>query len=220
VTTTKRYWHFAANMLGGFLNSTVELWIAAWLLTASGVSLFSSAQRLSVLLAIPLVSLGVVFSPVVARLIDKDDARLERLLRTAATLAAAITAVLWVPMLVAPAWLLGLIYGDFFSEAAPILMLLTLGSVANVLTGLCGTALTMSRHERVVSIVQWVAVVLRVGLGCVAALQFGSVGLGASAAIVTSGMYLALWLITRRRMGISTQLTLRPSLKLLRQTSG
>jgi O-antigen/teichoic acid export membrane protein len=218
--TTRKYWHFAANLLGGYLNSTIELWIAAWLLTASGVSLFSAAQRLSVLLALPLVSLGVVFSPVVARLVHDDSARLERLLRTAATLAAVVTAVLWVPMLLAPEWLLIAIYGDLFGDAAPILILLTAGSIVNVLSGLCGTALSMSQHERLVSIVQWGAVVLRVGAGVLAASQFGATGLGASAAIVTSGLYVAMWLLVRRRMGIYTHLTLRPSLRLLRQTSG
>jgi O-antigen/teichoic acid export membrane protein len=161
-----------------------------------------------------------VFSTVVARQVKEDRARLERLLRTAATLSAAVTAILWVPMLLAPEWLLALVYGDLFADAAPILVLLTAGSIVNVLSGLCGTALSMSHHERLVSIVQWGAVVLRVAAGCLAASQFGAVGLGASAAIVTSGLYVVMWLLVRRRMGIYTHLTFRPSLRLLRQTSG
>ncbi len=107
VSAVRRYWRFASNLLGGYLNSTVEIWLAALVLTAGQLSLFSAAQRLSVLLAVPLISLGVVFSPVVSRLVDSDDQRLERLLRTGATLALGITAVVWVPMLVAPGWLLG-----------------------------------------------------------------------------------------------------------------
>jgi len=220
VAVVRRYWRFASNLLGGYLNSTVELWIAGLLLTGTTLSHFSAAQRLSVLLAVPLTSLGVVFSPVVSRLIGHDDRRLERLLRTGATLAVGTTAIVWIPMLVAPGWLLGTVFGSGFAAAAPILVLLTLGSFANVLSGMCGTALTMSRHESVVAIVQWVAVALRVGLGVVAMLAFGAVGLGASAALVTAGLYAALWIATRRRMGLWTHPTLRPSLRLLRSTKG
>lgn len=219
-SAVRRYWRFASNLLGGYLNSTVEIWLAALVLSAGQLSLFSAAQRLSVLLAVPLVSLGVVFSPVVSRLVDNDDGRLERLLRTGATLAICLTAAVWIPMLVAPGWLLGVVYGGDFSDAAPILVLLTIGSFVNVWSGMCGTALTMSRHESVVATVQWVAVLLRVVVGSAAATTLGVTGLGASAAVITAGLYLCLWLMTRRRMQMWTHPTLRPSLRLLRQTSG
>ena len=184
------------------------------------MSQFSAAQRLSVLLAVPLVSLGVVFSPVVSRLVDHDDGRLERLLRTGATAAIGVTAVVWVPMLLAPGWLLGAVYGEAFASAAPILVLLTLGSFANVWSGMCGTALTMSRHESIVATMQWGAVGLRIVVGLASAMIFGVVGLGASAASITAMLYLFLWVMTRRRMGLWTHPTLRPSLRLLRQTAG
>lgn len=193
VSAVRRYWHFANNLLGGFLSSTVEIWLAAVILTAADLSLFSGAHRLSILLAIPLVSLGVVFSPVVSRLEGGDRARLERLLRTGATMATITTAAVWVPMLVAPGPILGLVYGDGFAAGAPILLLLTVGGLAYVVSGMAGTALTMSRHEQVVATVQWVAVVLRVGLGRAAGLAFGAVGLAVSAALVTTLLYVALW---------------------------
>ncbi len=220
VGTVRRYWRFASNLLSGYLNSTVEIWLAAFVLSASQLSLFSAAQRLSILLAVPLVSLGVVYSPVVSRLVGNDNARLERLLRTGATMAVCITAVVWLPMMVAPGWLLGVIYGSGFAAAAPLLVLLTLGSFANVWSGLCGTALTMSEHESVVATVQWVAVLLRIVVGAVAATVFGVTGLGASAAAITAGLYISLWFFTRRRMNMWTHPTSRPSLRLLRQTSG
>lgn len=220
VSAVRRYWRFASNLLGGYLNSTVEIWLAALVLTAGQLSLFSAAQRLSVLLVVPLVSLGVVFSPVVSRLVGSDNDRLERLLRTGATMAVCITAVVWLPMLLAPGWLLDVIYGTGFAAAAPVLVLLTLGSFANVWSGLCGTALTMSEHESVVATVQWVAVLLRIVGGTVAATLFGVAGLGASAATITAGLYISLWFLTRRRMNMWTHPTSRPSLRLLRHTSG
>lgn len=220
VAVVRRHGHFALNLLGGFLNSSVEIWLAGLLLATADVSLYSSAQRLSVLLAVPLISIGVVFSPVVARLFGHDDSRLESLLRTGATAAAIVTAVVWIPLLVFPGPILAAVYGKDFADAAPILTLLTLGSIVNVLTGLCGTALTMSHHERLMTTVQWVAVVCRVTLGVALAARFGALGLGASAAVVTAGFYVTLWVLARRRMGLRTHLTLHPNLQLMRDTSG
>lgn len=214
-----RYWRFASNLLGGYLNSTIELFIAGVVLTSLDVSLFSGAQRLAVLLSVPLTSLGVVFAPVVSRLYGHEDAKLEKLLRTGATFAAAITAVVWIPMLVAPGTVLSVL-GPAFAAAAPLLVLLTLGNISNVLSGMCATALTMSRHEGVVATLLWVAVGVRLALGLALGLAFGAPGLAASAAAVTAALYLSLWLLTRRRMGLWTHLTLRPSLRLMRQTSG
>ena len=219
-TATRRNWRFASNLLGGYLNSVVEIWIAALVLTAAGASLFSAAQRLSVLLVVPLVSLGVVFSPVVSRLFGSDDRRLEALLRTGATLAAAVTAVVWLPMLLLPEPLLVAVYGPEFAPAAPALVLLTIGGLANVLSGLSGTALMMSRHEDVVWVVQWAAVAVRVPAGVVTAMLFGPEWLALSAAVVTAGLYFTLWLLALRRAGLRTHLTLRPRLRLLRETSG
>jgi len=215
-----RHWRFASNLLGGYLNGTVEIWLAALILTSLDASLFSAAQRLSVLLAIPLVSLGVVFSPVVSRLVDNDNARLEKLLRTGATMATVVTAVLWIPMLILPETVLSTVFGEGFADAAPILALLTVGSMSHVLSGMSGTALTMSRHESVVATIQWIVLAVRVLAGVLAALAFGAVGLGASAAAVTVCLYLTLWIVARRRMRMWTHPTLRPRIRLLRQTSG
>jgi O-antigen/teichoic acid export membrane protein len=216
-----RDWRFASNQFAGYLNSVLELWLAGILLCAIDTSQFSAAQRLSMLLVIPLISLQAVFAPVVSRFVANDDYQtLERLLRTGATMAAVLTAVAWLPILIAPSALLDLVFGAGFSAAAPVLILLTLGNLANVLTGLAGTALMMSRHESIVVRAQWMAVLARVVSGTLCALQFGATGLGASAAGVTAAMMIWLWLAARRRMGVWTHLTPRPSLRLMRETAG
>ncbi len=216
----KRNRHFASNMLGGSLNSNLEIWIAGLLLTGMDASLFSAAQRLSLALSISIMSMGVVFSPVVSRLFDRDNVRLERLLRTGATVAAGLTAALWIPMLIAPTPLLRAVYGDSFTAAAPLLVILTLGGVSNVLTGMCAVTLTMSRHEAIVANVQWAAVLARVCLGVLLALQWGTTGLAISAAAVSAGLSVTFWYLTHRRMKMWTHLTLRPDIKLMRQTPG
>jgi O-antigen/teichoic acid export membrane protein len=217
----RRDWRFATNQVAAYLNATVEIWIAGLVLSALDTSLYSAAQRLALLLAVPLTSIQVVFAPVCARMLASGEIeKLQRLLRTGATLAAIVTAVAWVPMLVAPGPLLDIVYGAGFDGAATVLFLLTVGSMANVLSGLCGTALTMSHHEGAVAAVQVVACLIRIGVGITAAVVWGLDGLGVAAAVVTVAMYFALWRLARVRLGLRTELTLRPRLGLVRRTLG
>ncbi|MBA3266165.1 MAG: lipopolysaccharide biosynthesis protein [Nocardioidaceae bacterium] len=218
--TTTHNWRFASNQVGAYLNSTVELWLAGLVLSSAEVSSFGAALRLTVILGITATSLQVVFAPVVARLLGRDDRRLEALLRTGATLAAAGTALILIPMIVMPGPLLQWVYGSGFGTAAPLLLLLAIGNVANVLSGMCGTVLTMSRQEGLAATIQWVAVAIRLVAGLLAATAFGAVGLAVSAAVVTTAVGITLWAVTYRRTGLWTHLTLRPRLRLLRETAG
>ncbi|HYJ66469.1 MAG TPA: lipopolysaccharide biosynthesis protein [Nocardioidaceae bacterium] len=215
----RRDWRFATNQVAAYLNATVEIWIAGVLLSSLDTSMFSAAQRLALLLAVPLTSIQIVFAPVCARMLASGDMqKLERLLRTGGTLAAVVTAVAWVPMLTVPGPLLDVVYGAGFTGGATVLFALTVGSMANVASGLCGTALTMSHHEGSVAAVQVVACVIRIGVGVAAAMIWGLNGLGAAAAVVTIAMYFAMWRLAKVRLGLRTEPTLRPRLGLVRRT--
>lgn len=216
-----RSWKFALNQMATYLGGTIEIWLAGLILVAADASLFSAAQRLALLLAIPLTSVQVVVAPVCARLLASGQTRrLERVLRTGATLAAVASSVLWLPMLVFPGASLRLVFGEPFAAGATTLFLLTIGNAANVLSGMCGTALTMSRHEGVVAGVQGGSVLLRVVIGSLAAIQWGLTGLAASAAALTMVVYLVLWWQARVLLGLRTHATLRPSLSVIRRTEG
>lgn len=220
-TSVARNWRFAVNQFATYLGGNVEIWIAGVFLLSTDASLFSAAQRVALLLAIPLTSISVVFAPVSARLLASgENNRLQKVLRTGAALAVAGSLVLLAPMLLVPGEVLSLVFGEGFAAAATVLLLLTLGNATNLFSGLCGTALTMSRREGVVAAVQAGAVVLRVVLGSVAAYVWGMTGLAVTAAALTGATYLLLWLQARRMLGIWTHPTLRPSLALIRRTGG
>ncbi len=132
----KRDWRFSVSQTGGFLNSSVELWLAGAVLSAGGTSLFAGGQRVGHLLVIPSTSLAVVFSPALARLAKKDDhGQLEPLVRTAATVATAVSGVLWIPMMVVPGLVLTVVLGEDFDAAASALMFLATGYLLNSSAG-------------------------------------------------------------------------------------
>ena len=218
--SVRRNWRFAVNQLSSYLAGTVEIWLAAALLANTDASLYAAAQRMALLLAIPLTSIQVVFAPVAARMLASGDqtVRLQRVVRTGATLAAAASSILWLPMLVAPGAVLGLVFGPGFEEAAPALFLLTLGYATVVVTGMAGVVLTMSHQEGLVAGIQASTVVLRLVIGIAAALWLGVEGLAASAAAITAVSTVILWWQLRRRLGVWAHVTLRPSLGAMRRT--
>ncbi|QZY29798.1 lipopolysaccharide biosynthesis protein [Nocardioides coralli] len=216
-----RNWRFAVNQVAVYLAGTVEIWIAAAVLVSADASFYSAAQRMALVLAIAPTSLQVVFAPVISRMLASGDrARLEAVLRTGASVSAVATLVLLVPMLVVPGDLLALVFGEPFREAALLLFLLSAAQIGNVVSGQCGTALTMSHQEGVVATVQSVSVALRVGLGTAAALLVGVVGLAVVSSAISIAVYLTLWWLARQRLGLRTHPTLRPRLGLLRRTAG
>ncbi len=217
----KRDWRFAVSQTGGFLNSTVELWLAGAILSAGATSLFAAGQRIGHLLIVPSTSLQIVFSPALARLAKKDDhAQLEPLVRTAATVASVASGLLWVPMVVVPGVILTLVFGEGFVGAAPALMLLASGYLLNSISGLSATTLSMTHHEGDVALINWCAVVVRLISGIVCAGLWGVTGLAASSAAIATLHYAASWSTVRWRLSISTHATWRPRLSLLRRISG
>jgi O-antigen/teichoic acid export membrane protein len=223
LTVIKRDWKFTVSQSGGYLNSTVELWLGAALLTAPNASLFAAAQRIGRLLVIPASSMSIVFSPAISRL-AKPDRRphLEMLVRTAASVTTVVSGVLWVPMIVAPYIILRLVFNDRFAvaPAAAALILISTGYMLNAVSGMSGTTLSMSHHEGDTAVITWCVVATRLVSGGICAKLGGPIALAASSAAISVLYYAATWSTVRRRLNISTHATLRPKLALLRRIPG
>jgi len=219
--TLRNDWRFASNQLATYLNSTMELWVASAILASASVSLFGAASRLGMVIMIPMTSLQVVFSPVVARMLASGEGTvLQRVIRSGATMATTVSALLWLPMLVIPSLLLGSLFGSGFRSASTVLVLLTVGILPSVVTGNSGTVLTMSHHEGVMASLQWTTAVVRTVGAVVAGSVWGLTGLGVSAAVATAILGLGSWWLAHARTGIWTHATFHPELALLRRTQG
>lgn len=212
-----RDWKFASVQVGTLLNASVEVWIAGLILTSVDTSMFGAAQRLSLIVALPMAALQVVFSPSISRLAVKGSpAALQRLLRTGAALATGVTLLVALPLFVAPRWILDVVYGPGFQQAVIPLVLLTCALIVNALTGLAGLTLSMAHREGMAAQVQWGALVTRVAVGTAAAAFLGLDALAASAALVSSGMFLVMWRRTKGELGVNTAVTGRPDLSILK----
>lgn len=217
----RRDWRFMLSQSGSLVNASIEIWLAALLLPAQGASVFAAVQRIGRLLIIPATSLTIVFSPAISRLTHSGDReQLERLVRTASSIMTVASGVLFLPMLLAPGPVLETVFGEAFTSGATALALVSIGYLLNSVGGMSGAVLSMAHQEGRLAVVTWSAVSSRVVLGTVCALVGGVVGLGASSAAVSVVLYGATWLAARRLLGISTHLTLRPRLSLMRRVAG
>lgn len=217
----ERDWKFVFSQSGGFLNSTVELWLGAAVLTAGGASLFVAAQRIARLLIIPATSLQIVFSPAISRLAAAGERRqLESLVRTASSVTTVVSGVLWIPMVVAPHFVLDTVFGSGFAGAAAALILIATGYLLNAVSGMSGTTLSMSNHEGDNAVITWGVVGARVVSGFICASVWGVLGLAASSAVISVLFYAVTWTMVRRRLSLSTHATLRPRLSLLARIHG
>ncbi len=229
--TARRDWRFLSAQVAAFLNVSVELWIATLLLARVDASMFSAGQRLALLLLLPLTAMQVVLAPVIARDGSPDGApegphdgppppSLERIVRTATTAATVVALLLALPLVVAPGAVIRILYGEGFGGAVPVMLLLAVGTLGNVATGVAGTALSMQGQERVAAWVQWSGAILRVALGVPAALLFGLHGLTLSALTVAVFVFTVMWWAAHRVLGLYTHCTIRPDFSLLRRTTG
>lgn len=220
-TVVARDWKFAVSQVGGQANASLDLWVCSLLLPPASASLFAAGQRLSQLLLMPMTAMQVVFSPAIARLSVSDDlSRLQTLVRTGSTMGSIIVGLAWLPMVLAPAMLLEVVFGDAFRDSSPVLVLLATAYFANAVSGMSGVTLSMSHHEGYVARVQWIGLAMRLLLGVVAAINFGLLGIAVSSAMVTVVFYLLMWAQARTQVGIVTHATLRPDVRLLGKVAG
>jgi O-antigen/teichoic acid export membrane protein len=214
----RRDWRFASVQVATMLNASVEVWIAGLLLTSTDTSMFGAAQRISMLIVLPMTAIQVVFSPMISRqAVLSDRLPLQNTLRTGAPLASLSTVLLWLPIVLLPQLVLRIVFGPGFSEAAAPMVLLCTALVVNALMGLAGLTLSMGHREGVVASTQWWTLLVRVAVGALVAWQLGLVALAVSSLVWSTVYYVWIWLRVRREMGVNTALTVHPDLTLVRE---
>jgi O-antigen/teichoic acid export membrane protein len=209
----------AATDVLQFCLSQSQLLIAAAFCNADEVSLYATARLLTTLVVTPLF----LASQSVSALIPELHARqqhdeLQRVLRTAATLAAIPTVLVSLVFMIMPGPVLGLLFGDFYQSAGPMLAVLSLGGLFYAWTGPCATLLLLAGGHNLVLLVNIASAVVNVVGGLLVARHYGAYGL----AVVTAGVQIvsnvAFLLIAKKSSGVwtHTYFSLYPVLQLVR----
>lgn len=180
-------WPFLLTNLAVFVLTQVDLWILAAFRPAEEVAKYGAASRLALVTMVVTSVLYAVLPPLIARQHARQEKRqLERILRAGATLAGLISLPVFLAFVIAPQWLLGLIYGEYYADSRAVLALLATGMFFNVITGMRGNVLMMTGHERAQLAISLAGGTLNIAL-CTAGAYYGGmfgVALAAMSAMI------------------------------------
>lgn len=139
--------NFFIASLSVFMQSSLGMVLAGYLMSAHDLGLLKSAQQLAVLISFILMVINAVFPPRFAELYHHGrHQELDRLARQSAVIGLALALPLLLVFLLLPGPVLGL-FGPAFTEAALPLQIIALGQLVNVATGSVGFLLNMTGHE-------------------------------------------------------------------------
>jgi O-antigen/teichoic acid export membrane protein len=198
------------HTLATLLQNQSGIWMLEAFQPSSDVALYGVATRVVVLIAVPLNIVNSVVSPMIPDLFGKGETgKLERILRGLATLSTLPAVLALLAFIAVGPIFLELVFGEFYRAAEALLVILTVGTIFNVMAGSCGLTLLMAGHQKVLMNISIFSGLITITGVYLAAARWGTVGV----AIVVSGTLLLKNLLmlyfTKRLTGIWTHVTLR-----------
>ena len=197
------------NVLTAFSLTQFDLWVLGAFIPKDKVAVYFGAQQLVILVSMSLMLVNLVVPPFIADLYARGEKRrLQRVLRTTASLAGIPAFLVLLAFVFFGAPILGFVFGPAFREGAIVLALLSLGKLVNVWTGSCGVTMSMTGHQTRLMSITMITSILTVG-GCLAVVRtHGMVGVASVVAAGTVLQNLAMWLGTRYFTGLWTHVGL------------
>ena len=189
-----------------------DIWIIGSFLTVDDVAVYGAATRLIMAISVSLMILNSVVSPDIAGLFARRElARLEQLLRTGTTLAAIPAALAMLVFYLAGERLLALLYGPFYGDGYPVLVVLGIGQLFNVISGPCGLVLLMTGYQRTMMKISVTTSLLAIVTSVYAAIHIGVLGVAAvfSGALIVQNILMMHF--ARKHTDINTFMSFRVS---------
>jgi O-antigen/teichoic acid export membrane protein len=195
--------------LTGFALAQSDLWILGAFVPKDQIAVYFSEMQLVALVSMSLMLVNLVVPPFIADLYARGEKRrLQRVLRTTASLAGIPAFLVLLAFVFFGAPILGFVYGPAFREGAIVLALLSLGKLVNVWTGSCGVTMSMTGHQTRLMAITMITSTLTVA-GCLAVVRpHGMIGVASVVAAGTVLQNLAMWIGTRYFTGLWTHVGL------------
>ncbi len=197
-------WPLFLNALVLFFMSQTDLWILARFRPPEDVAIYGIATRLVTLTSFLLIVVNVIVSPLIARLYVHEKERLERILRSAATLTAAPTLIVLTVFIFWGNPILAVAFGDYYRSSAVVLAILSVGQAVNVLVGSCGYLLVLTGHQKLVFKTNVFSIIIFLTLGIGLVNFFGATGVATALMLAMSYQQLSNAYFAKKYAGINT----------------
>jgi O-antigen/teichoic acid export membrane protein len=132
------------------LLANMDVMMLGYFSPLASVGIYGIAARLSILIAVPLEALDVIFAPVIAEISGRDEPdKLGELYRISTCWIIWAAAGAFALLLILASPLMGL-FGRNFSNGELVLVILGLGQLSQVAVGSAGFLLAMTGHPRII----------------------------------------------------------------------
>jgi O-antigen/teichoic acid export membrane protein len=167
----------------------------------SEVGVYQAASQISLLFAMILGSFGAIFAPMISRLHkDGDSARLRDLYAASTRWALYVATPGFLVVLFAGGSLLHVLFGPQFAAGYRPLVLLALGQLANVATGVVGLMLMMTGRQRLWLALTASALALSLVLDLLLIPRFGAAGAACATGCSLALLFVAGLLLVSRKL--------------------
>jgi len=131
------------------IRTNIDIWLVGMWLTSTDVAVYGAPAKLVNLVFVPLLITNAALAPLIAEAFGQGGAaRVEKVVRVAATLASIPAVTLTIIIGLFSANILGVVFGEFYRAGSAVLVILLIGQAANVLAGPYLLVLVMRGKER------------------------------------------------------------------------
>jgi len=189
------------------INRGILPWAPLFLLgiwgTSEDAGIYGAATRVAMLVTFFLTAMNTVIAPKFAELYTKGEIQtLGRLARRFALLITLAASPLFLVLIFAGDWVMGL-FGPDFVRGGTALAILAVGQAVSTMTGSVGFLLMMTGHERDSRNASILSLLLMTGCAVVLIPAYGLIGaaISSAAALMTMNIYSVI--VIRKRIGIT-----------------
>jgi len=169
------------------------------------VALYGAAVRFVSLLEKPLLIINAVVPPLIAEMyFQNKNSELERVLRITASIATIPAVLILIVFLFYGKSILGIVYGEYYSKGAIILIILSIGQIANVYAGSCGITLMMTGYQTMMMKISLLCGFITAFGSILFVKNFGAIGIACVATTTLIMQNLLMLIFTKRKLGIWT----------------
>ena len=196
--------------LASFVYSQSSLWLIDWQTIAQEVALFGLAARITQLLfRFPSNLINTIIPPYIAGFYARQEKeKLQVMLRGSATVASVSTLMMLAGFWVFGKPVLAFVFGDFYQNAYPYVLILGIGELVNAWAGAIGETLMMTDYQRGLMFISLVNCALAFLMGWYFVQWWGGIGGAWSRAIVLSLYNIMMVIFFYTKTGLRTNASL------------
>lgn len=172
----------------------------------SEAGLYAAANRLALLLVFVTLATGMILAPVIARLYQAGEMeRLQKLVTQASRISFIAVFPFGLALVFLGDWALA-IFGEEFIAGQSVLVILTIGRMADVAAGAGALLLVMTGHERLTAALFTIAALSNIALNALLIPGYGAMGAAIASVISLLFVKLALLLYAAKRTGLDVSI--------------